>query len=59
MEVMPGHSSACWFWEEVHKEADQDEVARAYGHPEPSDATADVNPGAPQLDISPSQKTTS
>ena len=55
MEVKSGHYSACWFWEEVHKEADQDEVARAYGHPEPSDATADVNPEAPALGISPSQ----
>ena len=31
-----GHYSACWFWEEVSKEADQDAVARALGHPEPS-----------------------
>ncbi len=36
LEVKPGHYSACWFWEEVNKDADQDEVARALGHPEPS-----------------------
>jgi oligopeptide transport system ATP-binding protein len=55
MEVKPGHYSACWFWEEVHKEADQDEIARAHGHPEPSQGNADVNPEAPELGVSPSQ----
>jgi hypothetical protein len=55
MEVKSGHYSACWFWEEVHKEADQDEIARAHGHPEPSQGNADVNPEAPELGVSPSQ----
>ncbi|HYI25888.1 MAG TPA: ABC transporter ATP-binding protein [Thermomicrobiales bacterium] len=55
MEVSPGHMSACWFWEEVHRDDDQDEVARAFGHPEPSDSTSDVNPDVPELGISPSQ----
>jgi oligopeptide transport system ATP-binding protein len=55
LEVKQGHYSACWFWEEVHREDDQDEVAREHGHPEPSDSTADVNPTAPDLGISPSQ----
>src|SRR3954464_10640960 len=36
MEVAPGHFSACWFWEEVSKESDQDMVAKALGHPAPS-----------------------
>ncbi len=36
LEVKPGHWSACWFWEEVSKESDQDLVAQRYGHPEPS-----------------------
>ena len=36
LEVTPGHYSACWFWEEVSKETDQDEVAMKHGHPAPS-----------------------
>jgi oligopeptide transport system ATP-binding protein len=36
LEVNPGHWSACWFWEEVSKEADQDLVAISHGHPPPS-----------------------
>ena len=55
IEVGPGHYSACWFWEEVHLQDDQDLVAQKYGHPEPSDATADVNPDAPNLGFSPRQ----
>jgi oligopeptide transport system ATP-binding protein len=55
LEVKPGHFSACWFWEEVHREDDQDEVAREHGHPEPSDSTSDVNPDVVDLGISPSQ----
>ncbi|MBA2520052.1 MAG: ABC transporter ATP-binding protein [Chloroflexia bacterium] len=36
LEVGPGHFSACWFWEEVSKDDDMDEVARAHNLPEPS-----------------------
>jgi len=36
MEVGPGHFSACWFWEEVSKDDDMDDVARAHNLPEPS-----------------------
>ena len=36
LEVNPGHWAACWFWEEVSKEDDQDRVARERGHPLPS-----------------------
>ena len=36
LEVNSGHWAACWFWEEVSKESDQDLVAQRYGHPEPS-----------------------
>ena len=36
LEVNPGHWSACWFWEEVSKESDQDLVALQHGHPPPS-----------------------
>jgi len=57
LEVKPGHQSACWFWEEVHREDDQDAVAREHGHPEPSDSTADVNPDVPDFGVSPSQNT--
>lgn len=55
LEVSPGHFSACWFWEEVHREDDQDAVAREFGHPEPSVAANDFDPNAPALGISPSQ----
>ncbi len=36
LKVAEGHYSACWFWEEVSKESDQDMVAAAHHHPEPS-----------------------
>ena len=36
LEVNPGHWSACWFWEEVSKESDQNLVALQHGHPPPS-----------------------
>jgi oligopeptide transport system ATP-binding protein len=55
LEVSPGHFSACWFWEEVHKDDDQDVVAAEHGHPIPSDPASDVNPGTPDLGLSPSQ----
>ncbi|HYJ13658.1 MAG TPA: ABC transporter ATP-binding protein, partial [Thermomicrobiales bacterium] len=54
LEVGPGHFSACWFWEEVHKDDDPDLVAAEHGHPLPSDPASDVNPGAPDLGVSPS-----
>jgi len=55
LEVSPGHFSACWFWEEVHREDDQDAVARQLGHLEPSVAANDYDPDAPNLGISPGQ----
>ncbi len=55
MEVRPGHLSACWFYDEVSKNDDQDAVAAKYGHPQPSDAAADADPDAPDLGISPAQ----
>lgn len=55
LEVAPGHLSACWFWEEVHREDDQDAVAREFGHPEPSVAANDFDPDAAGLGVSPSQ----
>jgi oligopeptide transport system ATP-binding protein len=36
LQVNEGHWAACWFWEEVSKEADQDLVALRHGHPLPS-----------------------
>ncbi|MGH2613701.1 MAG: ABC transporter ATP-binding protein [Thermomicrobiales bacterium] len=36
LEVKPGHWSACWFWEEVSKESDQDLVALRHGKPLPT-----------------------
>ena len=36
LKVEEGHYSACWFWEEVSKDADQDQVALAHNHPAPS-----------------------
>jgi oligopeptide transport system ATP-binding protein len=36
LEVNKGHWAACWFWEEVSKQDDQDMVAIAHGHPPPS-----------------------
>src|SRR5680860_509995 len=55
LEVNPGHFSACWFWEEVHREDDQDAVAREHGHPVPSDSTSDLNPEIQDIGISPGQ----
>src|SRR5215204_250520 len=55
LEVKPGHYSACWFWEEVHKAQDEDKVAEIYGHPTPSDSRSGLNEGAPDLDVSRSQ----
>jgi oligopeptide transport system ATP-binding protein len=55
MQVKEGHYSACWFWEEVQREDDQDEVAREFGHPEPSVASNDFDPDAPDLGVSSSQ----
>jgi oligopeptide transport system ATP-binding protein len=42
LEVQPGHYAACWFWEEVSKSDDPDEVARKHGHTPPSDAAAEL-----------------
>jgi len=36
LEVNQGHWAACWFWEEVSKDDNQDAVALAHGHPLPS-----------------------
>jgi oligopeptide transport system ATP-binding protein len=54
LKVAEGHYSACWFWEEVSKEADQDAVAAAHNLPAPSgirdfgDASElPAGPGAP------------
>ena len=55
IQVAPGHHSACWFWEEVRREDDQDEVAREHGHPEPSIAANEFDPEAIDLGISSSQ----
>ena len=55
IQVAPGHMSTCWFWEEVHREDDQDEVAREHGHPEPSIAANEFDPEAIDLGISSSQ----
>ncbi|MCA9832564.1 MAG: ABC transporter ATP-binding protein [Thermomicrobiales bacterium] len=52
MEVSPGHLSACWFYKEVSKDDDQDVIAAKFGHPQPSDATSDVDPDAPDLGVS-------
>jgi oligopeptide/dipeptide ABC transporter ATP-binding protein len=55
MEVQPGHYSACWFWEEVSKEADQDAVALAHDHPAPSDAASTPNLDMTTLPPAPEQ----
>jgi oligopeptide transport system ATP-binding protein len=55
LEVKPGHYSACWFYEEVSLDDDQDLIAAKYGHPVPSDATSDFDPDAPDLGVSPAQ----
>ncbi|MFT4037480.1 MAG: ABC transporter ATP-binding protein [Thermomicrobiales bacterium] len=39
LEVKPGHRAACWFWEEVSKADDQEQVALEHGKPLPSDIT--------------------
>ena len=55
LKVDEGHYSACWFWEEVSKEDDQDQVALAHGLPAPtsiqdfSDVSAlPATPGSPR-----------
>jgi oligopeptide transport system ATP-binding protein len=58
IEVGPGHYSACWFWEDVHREDDQDVVARERGNLEPSVAANDFDPTRPDLGVSPSQIST-
>jgi oligopeptide transport system ATP-binding protein len=58
IEVGPGHYSACWFWEDVHREDDQDVVARERGNLEPSVAANDYDPTRPDLGVSPSQIST-
>jgi oligopeptide transport system ATP-binding protein len=55
LEVKPGHYSACWFWEEVHTEQDEDKVAEIFGHPEPSDSRSGENIGAPELGVAQGQ----
>ena len=40
LEVKEGHWAACWFWEEVSKQDDQNIVAIAHGHP-PASSDAD------------------
>ncbi|CAA9557087.1 MAG: Oligopeptide transport ATP-binding protein OppD [uncultured Thermomicrobiales bacterium] len=55
IQVSTGHYSACWFWEEIHREDDQDEVARVHGNLEPSVAANDYDPGAVDLGVSSSQ----
>jgi oligopeptide transport system ATP-binding protein len=57
MEVSPGHFSACWFHNEVSIDDDQDKVAAKFGHPQPSDATSDADPDAPDLGVSPAHMT--
>jgi oligopeptide transport system ATP-binding protein len=55
LEVNPGHYSACWFWEEVTKDADADLVAARLGHPKPSDPASVPNPDVPQPAAAPEQ----
>jgi oligopeptide transport system ATP-binding protein len=55
IQVGTGHYSACWFWEEIHREDDQDEVARERGNLEPSVAANDFDPNAVDLGVSSSQ----
>ena len=45
LEVAPGHFSACWFWEDVSKDDDQNAIAEKYGHPLPSDISDSPLPG--------------
>ena len=42
LEVKPGHYAACWFWEEVSKDDDPDEVARKHGHAPASDVQSEI-----------------
>ena len=42
LEVKPGHYAACWFWEEVSKDDDPDEVARKHGHVPASDVQSEI-----------------
>jgi oligopeptide transport system ATP-binding protein len=39
LEVNKGHWAACWFWEEVSKDDNQEQVALEHGKPLPSDTT--------------------
>jgi oligopeptide transport system ATP-binding protein len=55
LQVNEGHFSACWFWEEVSKDADADLVAARLGHPLPSDPASLPNPDAPQPSLAPEQ----
>jgi len=55
LPVNDGHFSACWFWEEVSKDADADLVAARLGHPLPSDPASVPNPDVPQPPVAPEQ----
>jgi len=55
MEVSPGHFSACWFWETVHKDDDQTAVALEHGHIDPTSVAAELDPTLPELGNTPSQ----
>jgi len=57
LPVNDGHFSACWFWEEVSKDADADLVAARLGHSLPSDSASIPNPDAPQPPVAPEQFT--
>jgi oligopeptide transport system ATP-binding protein len=55
LKVDEGHYSACWFWEEVSKDADADLVAARLGHPLPSDPAGVPNTDMPQPAPAPEQ----
>lgn len=55
LQVQEGHYSACWFWEEVSKDADADLVAARLGHPLPSDPASAPNPDVPLPPAAPEQ----
>jgi oligopeptide transport system ATP-binding protein len=55
LEVAGGHYSACWFWEEVSKDADADLVAARLGHPKPSDSASAPNVDMKHLPPAPEQ----
>jgi oligopeptide transport system ATP-binding protein len=57
LPVNDGHFSACWFWEEVSKDADADLVAARLGRPLPSDPASIPNPDVPQPPVAPEQFT--